>query len=898
MNNNLKVDTSVDGSSAKITPQHMDFLHNELYLNNNDSPLNSVEYTNKSSGSLYNNSGPASINGTKKSEFFTYDELKNITELYANRVHNKASSIDAFKNILHIKFLDKNMEHFDTMFCRLGELKNDLDARIFLKIAAIYIGDKDAIKHLFVKPSDRSGSDSGSSVSPAPKTYRPTKYEIKLIIDRLNTNNSEDDFSTDECLNGACNHIIRNKSIDNLDGSIKADGSKILDIDIFRQVQDIEFMESIVKDIQKKTDTFSKLDNRDKNLTYVSDIKIALFRLIIGVAYRSFRPHTTYDHTNMKNLFEEPYKFIELIKLIKEIINILQYIPILNEDNILRLSKIHDILLNKYNEFIKREPKENKSSISTTTTDASTGYYCGILETEIDNNISHIKSIDDLKKYDLIVVSDDDSPNDVSEILKKRNIELNKRKIALPYISFKNRYSQVVIDDNEYNLIKNEFWYDDFFPLVVRAFSIDSDFDEVLYKLLEESKDNNDKKIKLEEMIDNWYSENQEIICSYCRDIPDAFFRITLHEKIIIKQCWDLTKTFLINTNKYNSDTQNQYDYQYDKFGGQILIDLSQYIPFIDEIVGTQYVAEYKLIPSLPQYIGSPVWKFLHAIPELFDHRMQVFKDKVQKDIVQKKMIDCFISFFVHFLKTYPCPYCRNHLNNFVVKNSEILNYPLEYIFIDWNDSDNETIFKLNIDNKMCSIKHINDLRLFLWKFHNAVNSSISDGSDVNDIDNRDSPNTCSSGNQISTPEVVLTPKIDNNNNEDHENKETSSQTNDKSSPLSTGSRNPDYTKGHWPNVNILPEASQQLYNNALNQLIEHRSLFVSIIFETQNTQIKQIENTVGDKNHSLTIEQTISHFNSSIQNIAQNIKKDIEMLDKAILDSGMMQNIYRVVDL
>ena len=83
-------------------------------------------------------------------------------------------------------------------------------------------------------------------------------------------------------------------------------------------------------------------------------------------------------------------------------------------------------------------------------------------------------------------------------------------------------------------------------------------------------------------------------------------------------------------------------------------------------------------------------------------------------------------------LTRYPCPYCRHHLNEFVSVGRERDLYPVEYLFVGataeslgganggvWNPVGGEG------PDLLSYVKDGKSARLFVWKLHNAVSSSI-----------------------------------------------------------------------------------------------------------------------------------------------------------------------------
>lgn len=1020
INNKLNLDVS----NASLPSKHRTLTNSDtngvIIVPNNDQD-SKIDSDTKQNDSIRR---ACMMMNISKAEYLTYDELIVIRDMYTNHIGtHKIQDVDpsiitSLKDMIRVKFINRNIEHIDNLFLRLAELNvtdgSDLKG-IFMKVVAIYIGNKDTIMKLFRKNVTPKSPSMRDKKKLSKVSYHPSAFELRLLLDKLSYDDQELDHSDSfRCFTEPCERISQHKNIkknnigvlrqdhdlSRVAGTDSSHDSELLCKRLVPQrhivlndklgsekIEDAEFMESIIRDIQHKTDLYSRSDEHDKNKTYVSDIKIAVFRLIAGVAYRSFRPNCSIDHTNLKKVRSDPYKFIDLIKLIKSLTILLKELGIVSESHLIHLTHLGDVLQDKYNKIVAQ-----KSTNSKIVTERNNGYLYGRIEAELNHSISNIQKIDELKKYDISVIPETEAQNycqtqqddakqnvNYSEDLKTRVQILNRRKSSLPYIAFKNRYSPIIVEDHDEfipnALIKNAFWYDEFLPMLLRGLSIESEIDDNLYKLLDSMNMEDNDELNLE--LNRWFEDNQEVISTYCRDITESFDRLTLHEKIIIKQCWDMTKFYLIDQGKYKP-----YNHQ----GDQILIDISQYIPFIDEYLGTRYVMDYDMTPSLPQYIGPPVWKFLHAIPELMEHRISKLNmntsntdiiqgsdhliDGLQEQIarISQYILNTFMDFFTPFLKTYPCPYCRNHLNNFVIKNSEIFNYPLEYIFMDWNESQNSTIFKLNIDDKMRNIKTTSDLRLFLWKFHNAVNSSTTDdigyeidvvskkfnpcdrsmrstptesSTDVPGIEKNnadistkpiDKSSESDSFDDMTSHELDDVELIDNTSEGDDLNRDSNhdklcplarcvlntldmdiliesaadscgsskvektidEQLNEDMTNRSMNSRNGNYTDGHWPDPNIFDDSVKSSYNDSINQLIEHRKIFVSTIIETHNNEINMINNN----NNITNTDQPVNHINAKIQDMADKIKRDISGLDKALLDSGILQNLYKVVDI
>ncbi|HEY9711663.1 MAG TPA: hypothetical protein V6D48_25870, partial [Oculatellaceae cyanobacterium] len=89
----------------------------------------------------------------------------------------------------------------------------------------------------------------------------------------------------------------------------------------------------------------------------------------------------------------------------------------------------------------------------------------------------------------------------------------------------------------------------------------------------------------------------------------------------------------------------------------------------------------------------------------------------------QKALVAVFRDFFKLFASMYPCPYCRHHLNMYVVQNKEVEMYPVEYLLLGRDPQ--LTNFEVSMEAKLSTVVDGSSLRLFFWKLHNTVSSSI-----------------------------------------------------------------------------------------------------------------------------------------------------------------------------
>ena len=121
-------------------------------------------------------------------------------------------------------------------------------------------------------------------------------------------------------------------------------------------------------------------------------------------------------------------------------------------------------------------------------------------------------------------------------------------------------------------------------------------------------------------------------------------------------------------------------------------------------------------------------------------------------------MCAAFKHYFAAFATMYACPYCRGHLNQcvmhpgrlsatrstappqplshsrallpphrYVIRNKETWAYPIEYTLLGWREGGEggDDVATVTVADKLSTLTSGETLRLFVWKLHNAVNSSI-----------------------------------------------------------------------------------------------------------------------------------------------------------------------------
>jgi hypothetical protein len=649
-----------------------------------------------------------------KREYLDKESIENVKNIIINKLNGRPLNelepleFETLRYKIYIRFINKNINNLDLFLERVKILNvTDKDCILISKLAAIYLGDVGTLSSYF----DIIINNTGSEYDTHQKIhYELIPIEIGILMDKIRCCLDNNNYETYKCSDGdiksqkirsdinyECKNKKHNVSIVHpivssipipidvspplfdykhepyiVKSNIRSrkhstDISPLLhrikDSDcvpvMHKKIHDKKtnslFMESLVNNIKEKTNKYYQQDILDKNKTNISDIKIAAFRLIVGVAYKTSGINNTVNTKDVKN---ESYKFIDLIMFTNQISELLFELDIIDEDHYTYLVKIVGELQSKYDIFLKNDQKINSEHKHAST---NNGYLYG----KIDDKIK--------QKLNLL----DKNNCDCEQVIRNRIKTLNCHKSSLPYIPFKDRYSRVFIEKDgnilDDTLINNGFWYDEFLPMILKGLSIDPVIDDELYRLLDLSNtchDDSKSHDELEILLSEWFDSNYEKISTVCDDVTYNFDYMSNNEKIIIKQCWDMSVGYLLNLKNdklylSNDDIfHNGSDYkcysisECDKVtnnlelelelddSNNILTNLSQYVPFIDEYFGKQYVTNKEMYFYLPKYISHPTWKLLHAIPELIEKKICYLVNDQDKERIVQNILIKFTTFF------------------------------------------------------------------------------------------------------------------------------------------------------------------------------------------------------------------------------------------------------------
>lgn len=264
-----------------------------------------------------------------------------------------------------------------------------------------------------------------------------------------------------------------------------------------------------------------------------------------------------------------------------------------------------------------------------------------------------------------------------------------------PYLE---TWQRVIVDpgDSRFagSIMPTAYWYEEFMPLLLRACSVLSLQDLQVWENTTEAD------------LDDWFARTDADgeFDRYGLAVKHGFKACSFTVKREIRRAWELTRHYLNGVQKRRERQE---------FGRESGF-LCQYVAFLDVYLDRHDVEDSEMRLSFPYYIGPATWRFLHTSAELV---------AAMPPEQQQGCIRAFKAFFASFATMYPCPYCRFHLNRYVVRNREVTMYPIEYLLL--GSSEATPTLEVTVQDKLAVIEDGESLRLFLWKLHNTVSSSI-----------------------------------------------------------------------------------------------------------------------------------------------------------------------------
>ncbi|MCM0590020.1 MAG: EF-hand domain-containing protein [Gloeotrichia echinulata DVL01] len=435
-------------------------------------------------------------------------------------------------------------------------------------------------------------------------------------------------------------------------------------------------------------------------------MQIGLFRLIQGAAYRSFRESFSANHETHLRVRNLPYKITDFVQFIQQAIALYKGLDIVE-------TACHP-LLDAVVESIKQEYTRLEDRIKNWNTIEKTPQMLAEDQAmqEARRKSTSVKEkfaagvefAITLKKKHFSFRDIAGGVLAINELNRLRQMELNTELTPPPAKSpgdpkdYLQQWHRVILSDASEEIsgamMPVAYWYEDFMPKLLAAFSVNT------------AADIQNNTVPDQGALAQWYEDTKAVgeFDRYGADVVQNFSQCTAKQQLAIKQAWRLTHHYL------NGVQKRRERQEFGRESGA----LSQYVAFLDVYLGRSDVKDAQMRVSFPYYIGPAVWRFFHTTAEIVC---------TKPDAKQKVLVAVFKDFFKLFASMYPCPYCRHHLNMYVVQNKEVDMYPVEYLLLGRDPQLSN--FEVSMEAKLSTVVDGPALRLFFWKLHNTVSSSI-----------------------------------------------------------------------------------------------------------------------------------------------------------------------------
>lgn len=435
-------------------------------------------------------------------------------------------------------------------------------------------------------------------------------------------------------------------------------------------------------------------------------MQIGLFRLIQGAAYRCFRESFSANHETHLRVKNLPYRITDFVQFVRTAIALYKSLGIVEPACEPVLDALVDSITAEFDRLtdrIKNWPTLAKTP-GMLAEDANMQQKRQRSSTNKEKFAAGVEFAITLSKKKLSFRDVTEGLLAVNELNRLRQLELNAEFAVPPPAvddhpqDYLQQWHRVIINTSteEINgaMMPVAYWYEDFMPKLLAAFSVTR-----VAEIPEQTVPN-------PTVLQQWYETTlaSGAFDSYASDLVTAFLHCSPPQQLILKQAWRLTHFYLNGVQKQRERLE---------FGRESGA-LSQYVAFIDVYVQRNDVKNEQMRVSFPYYLGPAVWRFFHTTAEIVC---------TQSPEQQANSALVFKEFFQRFATMYPCPYCRHHLNMYVVQNKEIDMYPVEYLLL--GRDPNLDHFAVSMEAKLSTVVDGASLRLFFWKLHNTVSSSI-----------------------------------------------------------------------------------------------------------------------------------------------------------------------------
>jgi hypothetical protein len=442
-------------------------------------------------------------------------------------------------------------------------------------------------------------------------------------------------------------------------------------------------------------------------------LQIGLFRLLQGAAYRSFRASYSANSETHLRAYDLPYTISNFARFVNAAVDLYGALDVVEPAARGPLEELRQSVngcLEQLEERMRQWPQlpisaamaqaEGRIEAELADLDHQHQLFAALVELVLAAGLhGHDPlqlSAEDLHQHELNRLRHLEEHRELSDHRHQQGAAAAEQ--AEP-LAFLDTWQRVIIDESDTRyqgaIVPTRYWYEDFMPKLLRACSVRSA--EELTALEAET----------EADLDAWFvaARNAGEFDHYAPALREHFLGCPVAVKQELKQAWRLTRHYL------NGVQKRREREEFGRGDGY----LSEYVAFIDVYLDRRDIADAEMRVSFPYYLGPATWRFLHTSAEIIAARPAA---------EQGPLVGLFKAFFAAMATMYPCPYCRYHLNRYVVRNKEVHLYPIEYLLLGPRDSD-EPHIEVTIDQKLSVIHDGASLRLFLWKLHNTVSASI-----------------------------------------------------------------------------------------------------------------------------------------------------------------------------
>ncbi|MCY1060107.1 EF-hand domain-containing protein [Nannocystis sp. SCPEA4] len=440
--------------------------------------------------------------------------------------------------------------------------------------------------------------------------------------------------------------------------------------------------------------------------TSILQLQIGLFRLIQGAAYRCFRESFSANHETHLRVRNLPYRITEFVPFVRTAMGLYKALGVVEEVCHPTLDAVVESL---EAEYARLQDRIAHWQTIPKTAEMLTEHQAMVEARSRSENTREkfaagVEFAISMRKQRLGLGDVVEGVLALGELRRLRAEELAQESAppraqpAGDAKTYLDRWHRVILDNAletvDGAMMPVRYFYEDFMPKLLNAFSVSNASHVATCEG------------PTDVVMDGWFKWMHDAgeFAVYGKELVAAFPGCRPEEKLRLLQSWWLSRHYLNGVQKRRERAEFGRD------SGSI----SQYVSFIDVYVGRNDVRDSQMRVSFPYFIGPAVWRFLHTVAE-------IVCDKPAEE--QQRLVPVFKQFFKLFATMYPCPYCRHHLNAYVVQNREVDMYPVEYLLLG-HDLE-ATSFNMSIDDKLGVVSDGPSLRLFLWKLHNTVSSSI-----------------------------------------------------------------------------------------------------------------------------------------------------------------------------